>query len=395
MLGQHLINLKCMFPDMTDGDVFFRIQLMWGVAPPILLLLCVTTWFLLNQCKSITDLKSKIKTSCVALLYLLWPSLCSQTFSLFACRSICDDTTTFLRADLDVLCWEGRHAHYAWGVGFPMLLLYDIGLPVAALLRVRSMHQTDVMDEEDEKIYGMFYTAFRDETWWWEGTVAFRKIIIALIGVFGAEMASMQVHLTAMLVVLVIVITAQVRPFGGLKHGVLHILEMASLLATFLTLWAGSIFNTHPKCEDPLKGEGSTLVWCDALSVMVGLVDISVLVEIGVCFVYIKVASMSSEAVKDKAAVGVGAVELVEIVEQPTTVGDVYCGEGGEKKETEFTNPMEPRHRRHQSDDGKVYYENMKTGETSWDMPPGFVEEMEETSESGLDIVCEEDDNNQ
>jgi len=37
----------------------------------------------------------------------------------------------------------------------------------------------------------------------------------------------------------------------------------------------------------------------------------------------------------------------------------------------------------------------MKTGETSWDMPPGFVEEMEGTSESGLNIVCEEDDNNQ
>jgi hypothetical protein len=125
---------------------------------------------------------------------------------------------------------------------------------------------------------------------------------------------------------------------------------------------------------------------------MVGLVDISVLAAIGVCFVYIKVASMSSEAVKDGAAVGVGAVELVEIVEQPTTVDDVYCGEGGEKKETEFTNPMEPHHRRHHTEDGVVYYENMKTGETSWDMPPGFVEEKEETSESGLDIVCEEDD---
>ena len=395
VLGQHLINLKCMFPDMTDGDVFFRIQLLWGVAPPILLLLCTTTWFLLNQCKTITDLERKIKTSCVALLYLLWPSLCSQTFSLFACRSVCDDATTFLRADLDVSCWEGRHLHYALGLGLPMLLLYDIGLPVAALLRVRSMHQADVVDEEDEKIYGMFYTAFRDEMWWWEGTVAARKIVIALIGVFGAEMASMQVHLTAMLVVLIIVVTAQVRPFGGLKHGVLHILEMASLLATFLTLWAGSIFNAHPKCEDPLKGEGSTLVWCDALSVMVGLVDISVLAAIGSCFVYMKVAAMSTEAAKDELAAGVGAVELVEFVEQPTTVDDVYSAEGEEKEETEFTNPMEPPHRRHQTEEGEVYYENMKTGETTWDMPPGFVEDMEETSESGLDIVCEDDDNNE
>jgi hypothetical protein len=225
-----------MFPDMSDGDVFFRIQLLWGVAPPILLILCVATWLLVSKCKSIEELDIKIKTSCVALLYLVWPSLCSQTFSLFACRSICNDATTFLRADLDVSCWEGVHAHYAFGLGLPMLVFYVIGLPVAALLRVRSMHQTTVMDPEEEKIYGMFYTAFRKETWWWEITVAARKIVIALIGVFGAEMGDMQVHLTAMLVFLIVLITSQIRPFGGLKHGILHVLEMASLMVSRLDM---------------------------------------------------------------------------------------------------------------------------------------------------------------
>jgi len=142
-----------------------------------------------------------------------------------------------------------------------------------------------------DKIYGMFYSAFRQETWWWEGTVAARKIIIALIGVFGAEMKSMQVHLTAMLVFLITLVTAQVRPFGGLKHGLLHKLEVYSLMATFLTLWAGSVFNTFPRCEDPMKGEGSTLPWCDALSVIVGSIDITVVVAFVVCFVYLKVES--------------------------------------------------------------------------------------------------------
>jgi hypothetical protein len=223
-----------MFPDMSDGDVFFRIQLLWGVAPPILIILCVATWLLMNKCKTIEKLDIKIKTSCVALLYLVWPSLCSQTFSLFACRSICNDATTFLRADLDVSCWTGTHASYAFGLGLPMLVLYVIGLPLAALLRVRSMHQLTVIDSEEQKIYGMFYTAFRKETWWWESTVAGRKIVIALIGVFGAEMGDMQVHLTLMLVVFILLVTSQVRPFGGLKHGILHVLEMASLMVSIL-----------------------------------------------------------------------------------------------------------------------------------------------------------------
>ena len=149
--------------------------------------------------------------------------------------------------------------------------------------------------------------SFREETWWWEGTVAARKIIIAMIGVFGGDMNDMQVHMTLMFVVVVILITSQVRPFGGLKHGILHILEMASLMAIFLTLWAGSVFNTRPKCQDPLKDEGSTLPWCDALSVTVGLIDIFVLAVIVFCFVYMKV---TSKAVED-----VTLVNLSQVIE--------------------------------------------------------------------------------
>ena len=90
---------------------------------------------------------------------------------------------------------------------------------------------------DEEKIYGMFYTAFRPETWWWEGTVAARKIVIALIGVFGTEMGDMQVHLSLMLVVFILLVTSQIRPFGGLKHGILHVLEMASLMVSIHVLW--------------------------------------------------------------------------------------------------------------------------------------------------------------
>ena len=41
-------------------------------------------------------------------------------------------------------------------------------------------------------------------------------------------------------------------------------------------------------------------MWCDILSVTVGLVDIVVVAAIVVCFVYIKVKSMSTEVVKDE-----------------------------------------------------------------------------------------------
>merc|ERR1712216_889779 len=51
----------------------------------------------------------------------------------------------------------------------------------------------------------------------------------------------------------------------------LQFLELGTLCATWMTLWAGSIFNSYPKCED---GEGGTVGWCDTLSVLVGVLDI-------------------------------------------------------------------------------------------------------------------------
>ena len=58
---------------------------------------------------------------------------------MFACRSVCQDDHSFLRADLDEVCWSSRHLHYALAVGFPMLLFYVVGFPLAAFLKIRGM----------------------------------------------------------------------------------------------------------------------------------------------------------------------------------------------------------------------------------------------------------------
>ena len=66
-------------------------------------------------------------------------------------------------------------------------------------------------------------------------------------------------------------------------------------------------------------------------------------------------------------------------------------GGGGEEKKREFTNPMEPHHRRHKTEEGEVFYENTKTGETSWEKPSGFVEEKDEKKTSELNInICDD-----
>ena len=96
------------------------------------------------------------------------------------------------------------------------------------------------------------------KVWWWEITVAVRKIVIAAIGVFGSSMGEMQVHITAWLIMAVMLLTSIVQPFG--KQKLLQFLELGTLWATWMTLWAGTVFNSYPRCED---GEGGTVGWCD------------------------------------------------------------------------------------------------------------------------------------
>merc|ERR1712195_336819 len=102
-------------------------------------------------------------------------------------------------------------------------------------------------------------------------------------------MGQMQVLVTLMLVMMILLITAIVRPFSNIaqQEHLLQSLELISLMAIFLTLWAASVFSTYPKCEDPNEA-GKTIVWCDILSVVVGLVDFIILISLISCFIAVK-----------------------------------------------------------------------------------------------------------
>ena len=93
VVGQAFVNLKCMWPNMgfTDGDVFYTERLVWSIFPLVLVVCNGMTWSLLALCKKRNRkwTVNNIKASTVAICYLLWPSLCSQTFSLLACRTVC------------------------------------------------------------------------------------------------------------------------------------------------------------------------------------------------------------------------------------------------------------------------------------------------------------------
>ena len=59
-------------------------------------------------------------------------------------------------------------------------------------------------------------------------------------------------------------------------------------MCTWLTLWAGSVFNAHPRCESREGESGITIPWCDFLSVAIGVADVCAGVIAMLYFLHLK-----------------------------------------------------------------------------------------------------------
>merc|ERR1712100_990853 len=80
-MGQHLVNIKCLVPEFSDADVFYMTRVLWALLPVVvvgsmgLMLLLMGT--ILKWSKDVVN--GYFRISIVALLYLMWPSLCTET----------------------------------------------------------------------------------------------------------------------------------------------------------------------------------------------------------------------------------------------------------------------------------------------------------------------------
>ena len=132
-----------------------------------------------------------------------------------------------------------------------------------------------------------------------------------------------------------LVFFGQIRPFSGDRKDMLHFLDMTSSVVLFLTLWAGSVFTTFPRCIDmkDMQSTTSTLGWCDGLSVVVGLVVIGFIGVLVACFVWFQVYAKNPKPKEGATADAMDAVELVEQTTMEDDDGDIYEGGGRRRKE--------------------------------------------------------------
>ena len=92
--------------------------------------------------------------------------------------------------------------------------------------------------------YGLFYSGFRSERWYWECVVCCRKVALLAVGMFGFS-GGLQLQANWGLLILIAAIFVQLigAPYAGETSAKkLRILEIASLSVCWFTMWTADFF---------------------------------------------------------------------------------------------------------------------------------------------------------
>ena len=269
---------------------------MFAASPAIIGTLSFIFWFLHSMHKGVsffakrdrpnhTTPKDKFVLTICTIVYLLFPTLCTQAFEMFHCRSVAGKM--YLAADMEEPCYEGTHANWVV-VGVVQLLVYVLGLPVLVLLFLRRNKQMEGgMGLKKHAVivrYGLFYGAYKEDAYYWETILTMRKVLIVALAVFGPGMGyvfptcfclfcrvfcnltcfflllgflfSTVRQVQAVLAVLLVCISLEIGgdPFHVVdpRYKVLRRLELSTLFVQWATMWCGTMIyaSQDPNSKD-------------------------------------------------------------------------------------------------------------------------------------------------
>jgi hypothetical protein len=240
----------------TAAELFYAKQAMFASSPFIISLMSFAFWyyqgwrkgtlfFEKRRTEKTTTVKDKFILTCTTVIYLIFPTLCTQTFQVFYCRRI--GGMQYLAADLEEPCYEGRHLLMVVTLGISQLLAFVIGLPALVFIFLHRNKHLDVGGLHKHAVivrYGLFFGAYKDETYFWEIIITGRKISIIALSVFGPGLGTerqVQMVLAVLLVCISFEIAGDPYKLVDDSFRILSRLEIAALFVQWSTMWGGSM----------------------------------------------------------------------------------------------------------------------------------------------------------
>ena len=182
----------------------------------------------------------------VLILYIFNPNIMKMSLQMLQKETICgveywsrDDTVDF-----------SSNIHQTWimTVAVPSLLLYGLVFNLLAVLYIGRHHDR----QTNKKLmfrFGLLYSGFAPDYWWYELILYLRKLTIIMIVTFASSNAQ-QLHFALGTLIVLLYFQEHIMPFENSKGTVaeklinkkLHRLESCSLLVLISMIWTGVFF---------------------------------------------------------------------------------------------------------------------------------------------------------
>ena len=273
----------------------------------------------------------------------------------------------YLNGDLELRC--DSEEYRAWlALAFPMLLVFAVGIPLVYLLILRR-HVMKGTLREHRDVYGYLTSGYTDENYWFELWNTARKGLFTGSALLFAPLGvAMQTWVALLLLMSFIVVFASAKPYA---QSFLNQLERQALVVDVLTLFFGiALFNNATNDVDQQSpGFAMTL---SVLIVVMNTVFMGWLfwvlrreTQYGPAF-----RQFCSRLCKIRSASDGDSRPRISMVNFSNWIqNDIATVKSGDTPTSATVSKLWTKRISQEYD--RPYFENLETGETSWDLPDG------------------------
>jgi hypothetical protein len=147
-----------------------------------------------------TSYMDRTVAAVVCLIFVIYPTVVKSTFSMFTCVDLeagycfvdpakhltaaqCEKAggvwstgLSVLRSDAGVQCFEGDHGKYVWLLSIPSIVLWVIGIPLAAAITMKYYRDLPMQEDGESQLYSLrvqrkfafLYKSYEPDYYYWE-----------------------------------------------------------------------------------------------------------------------------------------------------------------------------------------------------------------------------------
>ena len=181
--------------------------------------------------------KGKIRTTQFIIMFLIYPNILAVMFTMFNCYEM--DGVNYLVEYMIVQCYKGTHLYLVLFLVIPTIIIFGLGTPFSTFY-ILYKKRNILEHEKVQKELGFLFNGYRRKTYYWEAYIMIRKVIIVFVLTYLSTKGK-----TYQLLVIFLILSICLAIQGAWKPFIepnLNRIEVFSILASFITIYAGYYF---------------------------------------------------------------------------------------------------------------------------------------------------------